>query len=156
MKKKMHPAKKYLLQYQKYKTMIEDTVYRKEEWEAIATSTTAQLTEKVHTSSNGDKLTNAVIKIIEIKEEMAECIVELKKKQNEIIGVIEQLEAKEYDLIHKVYVQNKTLKEYKHMKRISYSSVTTTHGKALNNVLKILERMKNNEQSRNKKNDEEE
>lgn len=156
MKKKMHPAKKYLLQIQKYDAMIENKKAEKEKWETIATSTTAQLTEKVHTSSNGQKLTNAVLKIIKFQEEIDECIVKLKEKQDEILEVINQLETKEYDLIHKVYIQYYDLKQYQYEKRISYSSVTTTHGKALNNVLKILERMKNNEQSRNKKNGKEE
>lgn len=32
MKKKMHPAKKYLLQYQKYDAMIENKKAEKEKW----------------------------------------------------------------------------------------------------------------------------
>lgn len=140
MKKKMHPAKKYLLQYQKYDAMIENKKAEKEKWETIATSTTAQLSERVQTSSNGQKMTNAVMKIVKIQEELDECIVKAKNKQDEIIEVIEQLDGKEYDLLHKVYVQNYELKQYKYMKNISYSTVTSTHGRALNNVLKILER----------------
>lgn len=142
MKKKMHPAKKYLLQYQKYDAMIENKKAEKEKWETIATSTTAQLSERVQTSSNGQKMTNAVLRIVKIQEELDECIVKAKNKQDEIIGVIEQLNADEYDLLHKVYVQYYTLKEVQYMKKRSYSSITALHGQALNNVLKILERNK--------------
>ena len=138
--KKMHPAKKYLLQYQKYDAMIENKKAEKEKWETIATSTTAQLSERVQTSSNGQKMTNAVMKIVKIQEELDESIVKAKNKQDEIIGVIEQLNADEYDLLHKVYVQYYTLKEVQYMKKRSYSSITFLHGRALNNVLKILER----------------
>ena len=140
MKKKMHPAKKYLLQYQKYDAMIENKKAEKEKCETIATSTTAQLSERVQTSSNGQKMTNAVLRILKIQEELDECIVKAKNKQDEIIEVIEQLDGKEYDLLHKVYVQNYELKQYQYMKNISYCTVTSTHGRALNNVLKILER----------------
>lgn len=138
--RKMHPAKKYLLQYQKYDAMIENKKAEKEKWETIATSTTAQLSERVQTSSNGQKMTNAVMKIVKIQEELDESIVKAKNKQDEIIGVIEQLNADEYDLLHKVYVQYYTLKEVQYMKKRSYSSITFLHGRALNNVLKILER----------------
>ena len=140
MKKKMHPAKKYLLQYKKYEAMIENKKAEKEKWETIATSTTAQLSERVQTSSNGQKMTNAVLRILKIQEELDECIETAKNKQDEIIEVIEQLDGKEYDLLHKVYVQYYELKQYQYMKHISYSTVTSTHGRALNNVLKILKR----------------
>lgn len=139
MKKKMHPAKKYLLQYQKYDAMIENKKAEKEKWETIATSTTAQLSERVQTSSNGQKMTNAVMKIVKIQEELDESIVKAKNKQDEIIGVIEQLNADEYDLLHKVYVQYYTLKEVQYMKKRSYSSITFLHGRALNNVWKIVQ-----------------
>lgn len=142
MKKKMHPAKKYLLEIQRYDAIIENKKAEKEKWETIATSTTAQLSERVQTSSNGQKMTNAVMKIVKIQEELDECIEKAKNKQDEIIGVIEQLDTKEYDLLHKVYVQYYDLKQYQYLKHISYSSVTSIHGRALNNVLKILERKK--------------
>lgn len=143
MKKKMHPAKKYLIEeINKIESMIENKKAEKEKWEAIATSTTARLSERVQTSSNGDKLSNAVIEKSHIQEEIDECIIELKNKEKEIIAIIEQLDAKEYDLLHKVYIQHISLKQYQYMKHISYSSVTSIHGRALNNVLKILERMK--------------
>lgn len=140
--KKMHPAKKYLMQIGKYDAMLENKQAEKEKWEAIATSTTARLSERVQTSGSGEKMTNAVMKILKLQEEIDECIVKLQKKKDEIINVIEQLDYKEYDLIHKIYVQYYTLKEYQYMKHVSYSSVTSIHGRALNNVLKILERMK--------------
>lgn len=139
--KKMHPAKKYLLQIEKYDLMLENKRAERERWEAIATSTTAKLTERVQTSSTCDKITNAVMKILKIQEEIDAYIIELNNKRHEIINVIEQLDAKEYDLLHKVYVQHLTLKQYQYLKRISYSSVTSIHGRALNNVLKIRERM---------------
>lgn len=97
------------------------------------------MSERVQTSSNGQKMTNAVMKIVKIQEELDESIVKAKNKQDEIIGVIEQLNADEYDLLHKVYVQYYTLKEVQYMKKRSYSSITFLHGRALNNVWKIVQ-----------------
>ena len=86
MKKKMHPAKKYLIEeINKIESMIENKKAEKEKWEAIATSTTARLSERVQTSSNGDKLSNAVIEKSHIQEEIDECIIELKNKEKEQI-----------------------------------------------------------------------
>lgn len=145
MRKEMHPGKKYLMQIGKYDAILENKRAEKEKWEAIATSTTAKLSERVQISSNGDKIPSAIMKILKFQEEIDEYIIELNKKKLEIINVIEQLDAKEYDLLHKVYVQYYTLKQYQYMKHISYSSVTSIHGRALNNVMKILERNTNNE-----------
>lgn len=145
MKKKMHPAKKYLMKIEKYDAMIENKKAEKEKWETIATSTTTQLSEKVQTSSNGQKITNAVMKILKIQEELDEYIEKFKNKRDEIIGVIEQLDVDEYDLLHKVYVQYYTLKEVAYKKKRSYSSITAIHGRALNNLLKIIRKEDSNE-----------
>lgn len=158
MKKKMHPAKKYLMQIEKIDAMIENKKAEKAYWEDMAAGTTSYLTtvrvqnakgkyelhnmEKVQSSSNQYKMADAVVNALSVQEEIDECIIRLNDKRKEIISVIEQLDANEYDLLHKVYVQYFTLKEVQYMKKKSYSSITSLHGKALNNVMDILERMK--------------
>jgi hypothetical protein len=140
--KKMHPAKKYLMQIEKIDALIENKKGEKEFWEDIATGTTVQLSERVQTSSNGQKMSDAVINALEVQKEINAHIKTLCETRKEVISVIEQLNADEYDLLHKVYVQYYTLKEVQYMKKRSYSSITALHGQALNNVLKILERNK--------------
>ena len=142
MKKKMHPAKQYLMQIEKIDAMLENKKAEKAHWGDIAIGTTVRLNEKVQTSGSKQKMADAVVKALSVQEEIDECIIRLKNKKQEIISVIEQLSASEYDLLHKIYVQYFTLKEYQFMKHISYSSVTSLHGRALNNVMDILERMK--------------
>ena len=142
MKKKMHPAKKYLMQIEKIDALIENKKAEKEFLEGIATGATFQLSERVQTSSNGDKMVNAVINALDVQEEINSHVKVLCELRKEVISVIEQLDADEYDLLHKVYVQYYTLKQVQYMKKRSYSSITSLHGRALNNVLKILERKK--------------
>ena len=59
--------------------------------------------------------------------------------KREVLGVIEQLNATEYDVLHKMYVQFLTLDEVAARKGKSYSWVTTMHGRALQDVQKILD-----------------
>lgn len=145
MEREIHPAKKYLMEIKKIDVMIENKKKDKEFWEAVATGTTAPLSERVQTSSNGQKMVNAVLKTLDVQKQIDSYIQQLCEKRNEIINVIEQLNADEYDLLHKVYVQYYTLKEVQYIKRKAYSSIISIHGRALDNVLKILERNKENE-----------
>jgi biotin synthase-related radical SAM superfamily protein len=134
----MHPAKKYLLKLEKLDNLIANKKAEREQWLDSAKSTTIQLTEKVQTSSNGDKLAKAVVKAVDIEREIDECIVELYYKKKDIISNIEKLSADEYDVLHKVYVQYKSLKEVQFLKNRSYSSITSIHGRALNNLWDIV------------------
>lgn len=134
----MHPAKKYLLKLEKLDNLIANKKAEREQWLDSAKSTTIQLTEKVQTSSNGDKLAKAVVKAVDIEREIDECIVELYYKKKDIISNIEKLSADEYDVLHKVYVQYKSLKEVQYLKNRSYSSITSIHGRALNNLWEIV------------------
>lgn len=52
-------------------------------------------------------------------------------KKREIIATIEELPEAEYDVLHKVYVQRWSLYEVAADRKVSYSLVTTIHGKAL-------------------------
>ena len=134
----MHPAKKYLLKLEKLDNLIANKKAEREQWLDSAKSTTIQLTEKVQTSSNGDKLAKAVVKAVDIEREIDECVVELYYKKKDIISNIEKLSADEYDVLHKVYVQYKSLKEVQYLKNRSYSSITSIHGRALNNLWEIV------------------
>lgn len=66
---------------------------------------------------------------------------ELSKLQNEkqkIIKMIEKLPEAEYDVLHQVYVQSKTLQEVAADRGISYSLVTVIHGRALTQLEMII------------------
>lgn len=136
-------AKDYLRQLQKLDKLIENKLAEKEQWRAIATSTTQQMTpDRVQTSGNQQKLADAVCKIVEIEAEIDACVDNLVDTKKEVISTIERLNPTEYDLLHKVYVQYFTFEEVADKKGKSYSWVTTVHGRALNNVQRMLDERK--------------
>ncbi len=140
-------AKEYLEQLRKLDKLIENKLAEKERWQCIATTTTAQLSgERVQSSGNQQKMADAVCRYIELESEINACIDRFVDQRQEIIETIEMLKVKEYDLLHKVYVQYISLQDVGGMIGKSYSWVKTMHGIALQHVQRILdEREKNSE-----------
>lgn len=150
-------AQNFLKQLEKLDNLIENKILEREQWKAVATGMTSggqsvlvevkgkhelQNMERVQSQSNKQKMADAVIKYIAVEEEINECIDKLIDTKKEVLAVIEQLNAKEYDVIHKIYVQHLDFNEVAANKKRSYSWVTTVHGRALKNVQKILDERK--------------
>lgn len=136
-------AKEYLKQLEKLDKLIENKLAEKEQWKAIATSTTQQMSaDRVQSSGNPQKMADAVCKIIEIEAEINAYIDSLVDTKKEVISTLERLNPTEYDLLHKVYVQYFTFEEVAARKDKTYSWVTTVHGRALKNVQRMLDEKK--------------
>ena len=65
-------------------------------------------------------------------------VANLETERDGIIKTIEMLPEAEYDVLHKRYVQHETLQEIASDRKISYSLVTTIHGRALKKVEEII------------------
>ena len=145
-------AKEYLRQLQKLDRLIENKLAEKEQWKAMATSTTQQLSaDRVQTSGNPQKMADAICKMIEIEGEIDACIDNLINTKREVISTIERLNPIEYDLLHKMYVQYFTLDDIAIKNNKSYSWATTIHGIAMKKVQRMLdEREKNATQTADK------
>ena len=136
-------AKDYLLQISKIDRLIENKIAELEHWQAIATGTTTFSDgDRVQSSGNKYKMEDAIIKCIEISNEINVEIDRLVDTRKEVISTIEQLKPSEYDVLHKIYVQNKDFQEIATAKKMSYSWVTTKHGRALASLQKILDERK--------------
>ena len=133
-------AKEFLQQVKKLDRLIENKLAELQQWKAMATCTTQQLTaDKVQTSGNPQKMADAVCKIIEIEAEIDRYVDSLVDTKREVINTLERLNPTEYDLLHKVYVQYFTFDEVAEKKGKSYSWVTTVHGRALKNIQSMLD-----------------
>ena len=143
-------AKEYLLQIRKIDRLVENKIAELEHWQAIATGTTTfsetvkigsemHAVEKVQSSGNTYKMEDAILKCIEISNEINVEIDRLVDVKQEVIKTIEKLKPEEYDVLHKIYVQNKDFQEIADAKKKSYSWVTTKHGRALASLQKILD-----------------
>lgn len=93
--------------------------------------------ERVQSSSNGQKMTNAVIDGIDIERKIDKQIAELEEKRQRIIDDIEKLSEPEYDTLHILYVQHLTLDDVAEKRKMSRRWVDSTHGTALQNLEKI-------------------
>ena len=131
--------KRFLNQIKKLDKLIENKLAEKEQWKLIASETTIQLKERVQSSSNQQKMADAVVRYIDIESEINACIDSLVSKKRDVISVIEQLDVTEYDILHKVYVQYLSLYDVAEIYDKSYSWVTSVHGNALKNVREILD-----------------
>ena len=62
----------------------------------------------------------------------------LRRQREEILKNIEQMNEADYDVLHMIYVQGKTLQEIASERKISYSLATTIHGRALKRLEKLI------------------
>lgn len=136
-------AKKFLAEIQQLDTIAKNKLFEKEQLEALATSVTQRLSaDKVQSSSNPDKMTDVIHKIIKIEGEINDAIDRFIDYRQEAVKIIEQLNSIEYRLLHMIYVQYKTLPEAAAEMDKSYSWITTIHGRALKNVQTIIDERK--------------
>ena len=99
-------AEEYLEQIGYLDEVIEKKESQREEWFTKAISTTAPITERVQTSSNGNKLENATIKYMEEVEKIDNRVYELRKERQKILDTIEKLNNKnQLGVLYKIYVE---------------------------------------------------
>lgn len=133
-------AKEYLQQVRRLDNLIANKLAEKQQWYEMATGSAVNLTpDKVQTSGNLHRMEDAVARIVDIEREIdkqIDCFVDTKQ---EVIRTIEQLKPVEYDFLHKVYIQYKTLAEVAELYGYEYTWATTTHGRALKSLQNILD-----------------
>lgn len=133
-------AKDYLQQVNKIDAIIKNKLIEKNQWMAIATSTTAYSDgERVQSTGSKQKMADAVVRIVEMQEEINEYIELLVDTKESILKTIENLPTIEYDILHKVYIQGMNLYNVALYYDKTYSWVTTIHGRALKHVQDIIE-----------------
>ena len=136
-------AKEFVLQIRKLDKLIENKLAEVQRWKDIANNTTVNMSgEKVQSSGNHDTIANAICTYIDLEREIRQCVDELIAKRKDILEVIEQLNATEYDILHKIYVQGYTLQEVASLYERRYEWATTIQGRALKNVQTILNKRK--------------
>lgn len=134
-------AKDFLRQISKYDRLIENKLIEAAQWRDIANNSTTNMSgERVGSSPNPHRTADAICKYMDLEEEARKCADALIAAKKDVIGVIEQLNATEYDLLHKAYVQGLSFKEIAYKCEKSYSWVTTVHKLALNHVQIILDK----------------
>ncbi len=133
-------AKSYLKQLEKLDTIIQNKLIEKEQWKSVALGVTSHSDgERVQSSGNQQKMADAISRCVDMEREIDGLIDRLINTKMDVITTSEQLNATEYDVLHKIYIQRMTFKEVAAAKDKSQSWATTVHGRALQNLQKILD-----------------
>ena len=133
-------AKDYLQKVSKLDKMIKNKMVEIEQWKAVAMGTTAPSDgERVQASGSQQKMADAVCRYVEIEKQLDKCIDRLIDTKQDVIRTIEQLPENEYDLLHRIYIQGKTMDDVADAYGKTYSWATTVHGRALKRVQNILD-----------------
>lgn len=126
-------AKQYLSELQTMKTKIRQLQEQRQMYLEMATSMTAAINQvKVQTSQTTDRMGDNVSKAADIGTKIDEEINALFWKQQEVIKQIQSLRNAEYmQILFKVYVQEKNIKQASAEMQRSYNYVLEIHKKAL-------------------------
>lgn len=137
--KKKNRAQEYLEQVEKLNAMIENKMAEMAQWRDVALGITTNTEgERVQSSGSQQKMADAINRVIDLQNEINSMIDRLIDLKQEIIRTIELLNATEYDVLHKRYIQGMTFDEIGAVKNKSKSWATTVHGRALQNLNVIL------------------
>lgn len=129
-------AKEFLKQVKKLDKLIENKLAEVQRWKEIANNTTVNMSgERVQSSGSFDTIEKAICTYIDLEREGVDVLI---AKRKDIISVIERLPPVEYDVLHKIYVQDFTLQEVASLYDRRYEWATTTQGRALQHVQDIL------------------
>ena len=133
-------AKELLLQPQKLTAIIQRRIVELQQLKELAHSITANVSqERVSASGDHQKMASLVDRAVDMESEITTLFNQLMDTNKEVSSVIERLPPAEYDVLHKRYIQGMTFYEIADQKGREYSWATTTHGRALKNVQKIID-----------------
>lgn len=136
-------AKHFLLQVKKLDKLIENTMAEAQRWREIANNTSVDMSrERVQSSGNHNVTADAICAYLDLDAEIARKLDDFIEAKKDVISVIEQLNATEYDVLHKLYVQDYTLQDVASIYDHAYTWATTVHGRALKHVQNILDQRK--------------
>jgi RNase H-fold protein (predicted Holliday junction resolvase) len=143
--KKKRDAQVYLEEVELIDARIKNKLIEQTQWRDVALGITANMEgERVKSSTTTkSKMADAVAKCVDIEREIDSLIDILIDKKKDVIQTLEKLDnATEYKLLHLRYIQYVPLKDIADTWGWEYTNVTTTHGRALNSVQRILDRRK--------------
>ena len=137
----INEAQAFLKQYEMDFVKIECKLAERQQWHDLALSITAQMgSERVQSSGAKDKMANAKTKCIEVENEIDTQVDRLRASHKEVTSVLDLMDnPTEYKLLHQRYIQFKQLKNIADNFGANYDWATTTHGRALKSLQKILD-----------------
>ena len=143
-KREKSEAQIYLEQVEKLDAIIKNKLIEKQQWKNVALGITANMDgERVQSSGSKSKMAEAVDKCIDIEAEVDELVDKLIAAKKDVIKTIEQVDSPiEYNVLHMRFIQYIDLQGIADFYHKEYGWATTTHGRAIASVQKILDSRK--------------
>lgn len=140
--KKRSNAQAYLEQVERIDTIINNKLIERQQWRDKALHITANMdADKVHGTGTQSKMEDALIKCAGVEEEIDAYVDKLIEVKREVLQTIEQLYSPtEYNVLHMRYIQLMDLQQIADRYGKEYGWATTTHGRALKSLEKLLEK----------------
>ena len=134
-------AKEFLSQPKKLDLLIKNKLIEKRQWHDLALGITANMEgERVQSSGSQQKMADAIGRCIDVEAEIDTLVDKFIDKKREVVQVIEKIDSPiEYDILHRIYIQYHSLQDVADHYGKEYGWATTTHGRALKSVKKIME-----------------
>jgi hypothetical protein len=139
---KKSKAQMFLERVEKIDVLLDNKLIEQRQWKDLAMNITANMGgEKVQASSKSSSpMADAVIKCISMESEIAEAVDQLIAEKKNVVKTIEQVYSPtEIKILHMRYIRYISLTDIATELNKEYTWVTTTHGRALKSVQKILE-----------------
>lgn len=139
---KKSKAQIFLEQVENIDVIIENKLIEQGQWKDLALSITANMIgERVQSSGSKSRMEDAAIKCMAMEKEIDLSIDKLISKKRNVVRTIEKLYSPiEYKILHMRYIQHISLMGISEKLKKDYTWVTTTHGRALKNVQKIIDK----------------
>lgn len=134
-------AKEFLTQVEKLDMLVQNKLIEKQQWMELALGITARIDgERVQSSGAQSRMAEAVEKCVDVEAEITALIDRLIDTRRAVLAVLEQVDSPiEYDVLHRRYIQKMDLQDIADAYGKEYGWATTTHGRALKSVQKILD-----------------
>ena len=131
----------FLKQVEKLDTLIKNKLIEKSQWRDMALGITANMEgERVQSSSRPSKMADAIDKCVDMEAEIDSLIDKLIDSKKYVIQVLEDVNNPTwYNLLHKRYIQHKSLSDIADDFGKSYDWAKVNHKRAVRIVQKIID-----------------
>ena len=134
-------AKEFLRQPEKLDVLIKNKLIEQQQWRDIAMGITANMDgERVQSSGTKNKMGDAVERCVDMEAEISSLVDKLIEIKKEVVQTIERLYSPiEYDVLHKRFIQYKTLQEIADEYKKDYGWAKSTCKRAVRHVQVLLD-----------------
>ena len=134
-------AKEYLRQVEKLDLRIKNKLIEQRQWRDIALGITANMDgERVQSSGAKSKMADAVDRCVDMEAEINSLVDKLIDTKKEVVQTIERLDSPiEYDVLHKRFIQYKTLQQIADEYKKDYGWAKSTCKRAVRHVQALLD-----------------